>query len=106
MALEQYKLIVRHIALEDLREIYTHISRDLNETMAAERIHRAIIEAVSGLSSMPLHHPLIADEPYRTAGYRILLVKSYIIFYIVDQNNKRVHIVRVLYNRRDWQNLL
>ena len=27
-------------------------------------------------------------------------------FYIVDENEKTVHIFRILYNRREWQYLL
>lgn len=104
--MEQYKVIVQRIAIADMREIYSHISRDLNEPLAAERIHRAIVEAVKGLSVFPLRLQLIQDEPYRTAGYRMLPVKNYIIFYVADQDAETIHIVRILYHRRDWQNIL
>ena len=104
--MEKYKLILRHIALNDLQEIYEHIAHNLNETEVAEKIHGSIVEAISSLSELPLRHQVIDVEPYRTVGYRMLHIRSYVIFYIVDQEKSAVHIVRILYNRREWQNIL
>jgi len=39
-------------------------------------------------------------------GVRKLFVENYIVFYIVDEDKREVHILRILYNRREWQTLL
>lgn len=40
------------------------------------------------------------------ADIRVMLVKNYLIFYTVDNINNRVEIIRVLYSKMDYQNLL
>lgn len=102
----KYKLIIRRIAFADLHEIYEHISRNLNEPVIANKMHADIVKAIRSLTEMPLRHKLVDAEPYHSQGYRMLRVRSYIVFYIVDQENSTVHVVRILYNRRKWQNLL
>ena len=39
-------------------------------------------------------------------GYRKLVVKNYVVFYLIDEKNKVVEIGRILYGRRDWLSLL
>jgi len=38
--------------------------------------------------------------------YIFIVVDNYIVFYIIDEERKTVTIVRILYTRRDWENLL
>ena len=104
--MEQYKVILRQLAYEDLREIYSHIAYELHEPLAAERIHACIAEAICGLDTMPLRQKLIEAEPYRSFGFRILRVKNFVIFYCVNESAQEVYIVRILCYRREWQNLL
>ena len=46
------------------------------------------------------------EERLAAKGYRVLPVKNYLIFYKVNEAEKCVDIIRILYNRRDWINLL
>jgi len=33
-------------------------------------------------------------------------VENYSAFYIVNEKDKEIHVFRILYNRREWKNLL
>ncbi len=55
---------------------------------------------------MPQRFPLISDERLSQMGYRKLVVKNYVVFYLIDEKNKVVEIGRILYGRRDWLSLL
>jgi len=33
-------------------------------------------------------------------------IKNYVIFYIIDNDNKHIKIIRFLYNKRNWINIL
>ena len=41
------------------------------------------------------------DERLSAEGYRLVIVGSYLIFYIIDDGNSVVSIVRILYGRRN-----
>ena len=49
---------------------------------------------------------LVNDEYLANLGYRLKKVKNYLIFYIIGEDNKYIKIVRFLYGRRDWMNIL
>ena len=47
------------------------------------------------------------DDPVLKAwGIRFTLVKNYIAFYVISENNHTVYIVRFLYGKRDWITIL
>ena len=104
--MEKYKLTIRSAAYADMQEIYNHIAHNLNEPVVAEKIHESIVTGIRSLAELPLRQKLVNAEPYRSYGLRMLRVKNNMIFYIVDQEKAEVHIVRVLYARREWQNFL
>lgn len=105
-ALETYKIIIERPAQVDLEEILDYIALVLREKRSAERIYKAIKDEIISLAELPFRCPLLRKEPYRSIGVRRLLVESYAAFYTVDEENKAVHILRILYNRREWQALL
>ena len=55
---------------------------------------------------MPERYAVISEEPYTSMGLRKINVENYLIFYIVNEKEKTVSIVRVLYSRREWHNLI
>ena len=58
------------------------------------------------LDHMPARHSIVRDEPYAPLGLRMMPVENYIAFYVIDEANREVHVIRILYKRREWQNLL
>ena len=55
---------------------------------------------------MPLRHSVVQDQPYALLGVRKLLVENYVAFYVVNEEKREVNVLRILYNRREWQNVL
>jgi plasmid stabilization system protein ParE len=50
-----------------------------------------------GLSDFPFACSPVEDEFLRGKGYRKLIIDSYIAFYIVNEEEKQVVVMRVLY---------
>ena len=101
-----YRLIFSKLYHSDLDESHNYISEKLRNPMAADRL---IIEAMKKLIEIrdnPTHRPLVYDEYLADLGYRLKIVKNYILFYIIDEDNKHIKVVRFLYGRRDWVNIL
>ncbi|MCI8978072.1 MAG: type II toxin-antitoxin system RelE/ParE family toxin [Lachnospiraceae bacterium] len=90
----------------DLLDIENYIFAELCNPQAARRISHGILNTAEKLSEYPTSHPLVADELLRSVGLRMTYFDNYNIFYYYDRENDRVYIIRVLYNRVDWQNLL
>ncbi len=55
---------------------------------------------------MPTRHAVVADEELALQGIRKLIMNNYIVFYVVSEENATVTVVRILYGRRNWINLL
>jgi toxin ParE1/3/4 len=55
---------------------------------------------------MPLRNALVADERLSYKEIRKIIVDNYIVLYVVSEESKTVTIIRILYSRRHWLNLL
>ena len=93
-------------AQRDLRGILLYIKNTLKEPSIARRIYTLIKEQVLTLKRMPPRHSVVQEQPYGERGVRKLLVENYIAFYVIDEEKHEVHILRILYNRREWQDIL
>ena len=90
----------------DLLDIEYYIFVDLCNPQAAQRISDGILGAAGKLAEYPEGHPLVGDELLGRMGIRIAYFDNYNIFYYYDMQNDVVYIIRVLYNKADWQNIL
>ena len=102
--MEKYNVVIEVPAVSDIDDIFDYISNVLKEPNAAERICDSIETAIYSLRQLPLRYAVIDEEPFASREIRKIPVKSYIVFYTVD--NSEVHILRVMYGRRDWHNLI
>lgn len=100
----RFSIAISDIAERDLRDIYRYITAELKAP--ASNTMDAIEEAMHSLCGMPNRNALVRDEYLAAMGYRREIVKNYSVFYRVDEKQGMVNILRVLYNRRDWQHLL
>ncbi|MCL1819028.1 MAG: type II toxin-antitoxin system RelE/ParE family toxin [Oscillospiraceae bacterium] len=104
--MEAYKVKVTNSADNDLNDIAQYISSELNAPQTALKMTRAIREAISKLEKTALLRPLVRDKRLAALGYRPLVIKNYIAFYVVNEKEKLVAVDRIIYGRRDWQNIL
>lgn len=58
------------------------------------------------LQELPKRNALVSDERLELQRIRRTFIDNYIVFYIVTEEKETVTIVRILYKRRDWVNLL
>ena len=78
-----------------------YISNDLMVPDAANNLLDKIKAEIMKLSCFPKKHALIDEEPWRTEGMRKIVVKNFLIYYWVDDENSRVQVTAVIYSRRD-----
>lgn len=102
----RYEVAIEHPAQRDLYQILHYIAEVLKEAAIAGRIYTSIKEQVLTLGEMPLRHGVVRVQPHAALGIRRFPVENYMVFYVVDEEKHRVHVLRILYNRREWQNIL
>ena len=78
-----------------------YISNDLMAPDVADNLLDKMKAEITKLSSFPKKHALIDEEPWRTEGVRKIVVKNFLIYYWVDDENNRVQVTAVIYSRRD-----
>ena len=88
-------------AQRDLRDIYEYLATTLHAPAAAERTAKRIMETVRSLECMPLRYRLYEREPWNSLGLRVVRAGSYLVFYLPDEDEHRVQIVRIMYEGRD-----
>ena len=90
----------------DVDTSYNYIKDNLQAPKAANNLIIEILEKLNKIKENPKIRPLVRDEYLANIGYRLINVKNFMIFYIIDDDNKLIKIIRFLYARRDWINIL
>ena len=85
----------------DLKNIYRYIADTLLEPVVAENQYSRIEKAVYSLDTMPERFRQYEKEPWRSRNLRIMPVDNYLVFYIVDNKNRIVTVIRIMYGKRN-----
>ena len=101
-----YELDFLPIARRDMTEIVRYISHQLQNPSTAEQLADEMIEAVEAARSFPYAAPLYFPIRPLKHDYRKLLVQSYLIFYWVDDQARKLTVARAVYAKRDYASLL
>lgn len=93
-----------HATLDDLREIKAYISDDLCNEISATDTVKMILENIRQLEAFPQCGATLSSIIDIEIPYRYLVCGNYIAFYKVENNE--VHVIRVLYGRRNFMKIL
>ncbi|WP_035287916.1 type II toxin-antitoxin system RelE/ParE family toxin [Clostridium sp. KNHs214] len=104
--MSMYDIQITEPAEKNLYEIGAYISKELLEPETAKKVISKIAKGINPLEGIPLRNALVDDDRLAYKGIRKIMVDNYIVFYIVTEESKTVTIIRILYSRRDWINLL
>ena len=100
--MEMYKIKIFPTAKQDLEEVIGYLNTLSPD--AASKYYDLLVEEIASLSKMPERCPKPKDLALAVKGYRYLIVKNYLVFYVIIGDT--VQIRRILYARRDYSALL
>ena len=100
--METFKVKIYPAAKQDLMDVVDYLNTLSPD--AAMRIYDKITQEIMSLSQMPDRCPRPRDLALAAKGYRYLIVENYLVFYVVSHDI--VQIRRILYGRRNYQQLL
>ena len=101
-----YKVIVSYEASIDLNNIVNYVYYSLKNPSAANHLLDMFENVVNSLAEFPRRHPVNDDPVLHAYGIRVVVVGNYLALYTVDEELKKVSIVRFMYRRRDWISIL
>lgn len=92
------------LALSDLQGIVSYISRQLSAPQAALDLINKLDKAISTLEYFPFSGKSYSGDKSLENTYRMLVVGSYLVFYVVKGDIVEVH--RIVYYKREYDHLL
>ena len=101
-----YDIHITRAAERDLNSAADYIEFVLLNPQAADDLLDEAESRIGELSNFPEKFAVVDDPVLKSWGIRFTLVKNYMAFYTVSEEEKRVYIVRFLYGKRDWVTIL
>ena len=101
----KYEVIRTETADAGIRKIILYVAQNFGNTVALEKLNE-IEERILGLGE----DPYIGTEPrylvLRRQGYKVLILEKDLVFYKIDEENKKVVIYAVVDQRQDYLNIV
>lgn len=103
---KMYKIEVTSLAQNDLKQAVYYIANELKNSISAMTLADEFEKEALSLAEMPNRFKVVDDEFLASKSIRFFIVKNYLAFYIVNEETKTVSIIRFLYAKRNWNDIL
>ena len=100
--MDSYEVRIYPAAKQDLLDIIDYLNTLSPD--AALRYYDLLTGQIASLAQLPERCPRPKDLALAAKGYRVLIVETYLVFYVVS--GRTVQIRRILYGRREYRALL
>jgi len=97
----------------DIKAAHKYIKEILEAPMAADNLKTELLKKFECIKEKPHSRPLVQDAFLASLDIRSMNVNNFTIFYKVRKNTDEkikfeniVTVVRFMYSKRDWQNIL
>jgi len=101
-----YKLEFLPIAKNDIDDIIYYISNNLKNVTASRKLRDLFMDSIDKISKFPYGCPIYQQVKFLKNEYRSFKVKNFLVFYTINEQDKLITIVRVLYRKMDVSKIL
>ena len=100
-----YRVLITDEATDDVFNLVKYIHVDLCNSDAANKLYTNLNREVNNMGDFPLK---FADSGIKYRGYTIhkKIYQSYLLFYIISDENQTVYVLRILKDIMNWRNIL
>ena len=95
--MHNYKVITLPMAEDDIQDQTDYIAFDLKSPETAINMARGFRKTINNLSIFPQSHEFDEDEELEKLGIRKTYYKNYKIYFLIDEPEKTVYILRVFH---------
>lgn len=104
--MKKYKVEVSETAKQDLENIISYLRNDLAGDIIADKYKILFKQELKKLEDIAGSMPILDEELTGHKNIRKINVRNYIIFYINDEENNKVFIIRIGHAFMDWEKYL
>ena len=101
----EYEIVITDTADAGIRKIILYVAQNFGNDVALEKLDE-IEKRIVELSN----DPYIGTEPrylvLKRQGYKVLILEKDLVFYKIDEDNKRVVVYAVVDQRQDYLNII
>jgi plasmid stabilization system protein ParE len=106
MAFKEYDFELTEIAESDIDEAFEYIAEILDNPGAASDLVEELEIQISGICKKPESGRIVKNDFLRRNDIWRFLVKNYIAYYIIDDENEKIVILRFIYSGRNQDNIV
>lgn len=104
--MKKYSIEMSDEARQDMKDIAVYIKYNLQEPNISKRIINKLKKSKFSLINNPYLYSIIDDDYLKKQEMRKIVVGNYIVFYRIFDNTFKIEIARIMYGRRNWQEIL
>ncbi|MBE6100387.1 MAG: type II toxin-antitoxin system RelE/ParE family toxin [Anaerovibrio sp.] len=106
MASNSYSYVLTEVAESDIDEALAYIAVYLKNPDAAASLLDEFDEQVENICLAPQSGKLVENEFLQRDNVRRFLVKNYIVYYLVDDEARKIVVLRFVYGRRHQEKIV
>ena len=101
----KYEVLRTDTADAGIRRIILYVAQNFGNNVALKKL-----DEIEGRISILEDDPYIGTDPkypvLKRQGYKVLVLEKYLVFYKIDEDNKKVTIYSVVDQRQDYINII
>ena len=101
-----YKVVMIDTAKQDLRDIAIWIAEQSKDIEIAKRFVNELWERCKKLDRFPSIGSFPRDRILKSAGYRFVTYKEYLVFYLIDEENETVNVMAIFNAKKDYMRVM
>lgn len=101
-----YTVNFTETAKSDMRNIALYVAQESASIVPAQKFLDELKHTCEQLQNFPQSGMFPKDNVLRSAGYRYLICKNYLLCYTVDEQNEMVYVQAVFNAARDYSSVL
>ncbi len=106
MASKKYDYVLTELAESDIDDVFEYIALDLANPDAASDFADELEEKLNELCKTQKNGHLVENEFLKRDDIRRILVGNFLAYYIINDENKQIVVLRVVYSKRDQGKIL
>ena len=106
MKAKGYGFVLTQTAENDIDLAFSYISETLGNPDAVSDLADELEEQIDKICNYPKTGRLVENDFLRRSDVRRALVKSYIIYYLIDDRNNNIVILRFVYSGRNQDEII
>lgn len=101
-----YRVKISDTAKQDLREIAFYIAEQAKDKEIAKKFVNELRAECNRLETFPEAGAMPKDRILRSAGYKYIIYKDYLIFYTIQEDLSEVDVLAIFNAKKDYMRVM